>query len=150
MPQGAVSCFIRSVLPTCSMSLIADCHALSLIAKPAGNLRKSLNLMLMLHLRSLHRGTFPRPKPSTDPIARDSRANRMFFWTFSSNPRILYGHSSQPVSHGSELLFKSLRIEEWSVPSGVSYDADSEAPVPREEYDREITQHFRRRKTCRF
>ncbi len=67
----------------------------------------------------------------------------MFFWTFSSNTRILYGHSNQPASQRSELLFNSLRIEEWSVPSGVSYDADSEARVPREEYDRETTQHFR-------
>lgn len=74
----------------------------------------------------------------------------MFLWTFCSNPRILYGHSSQPVSHGSELLFNSLRIEDWSVPSGVSYDADSETLVPREEYDREITQHFRCGKTCRI
>jgi len=74
----------------------------------------------------------------------------MFFWTFSSNPRILYGHSGQPVSHGSELLFNMMRIEEWSVPSGGSFHTDSEAPVPREEYDRKATQHFRRGEACGF
>ena len=39
---------------------------------------------------------------------------KLFCWTFSSKTRILYGQSSSPVSHGSELLSGIPRIEVWS------------------------------------